>query len=296
MPSIRTTTRLPPHTRGWTRRWHRNEEHPAGFPRTRGDGPRARHSAGVRRTASPAHAGMDPTTPSRSSRRSWLPRTRGDGPWLEGDGEPTWEASPHTRGWTRMAPERTGAGAGFPAHAGMDLRSGSPIGWPAGLPRTRGDGPSAPLPARPIARASPAHAGMDPDRPSARSTRTGLPPHTRGWTRRLRGRRGRRAALPGFPAHAGMDPGASRCGPLCAGLPRTRGDGPAKLIPRPAGTAASPHTRGWTPDAGSTAGDFDGFPAHAGMDPGWPCGATSPARLPRTRGDGPDQTTVCDTC
>ena len=49
----------PPHTRGWT--------HDA-----------AGRGAGV--VGSPAHAGMDPCSPTSPFRPGWLPRTRGDRP------------------------------------------------------------------------------------------------------------------------------------------------------------------------------------------------------------------------
>ena len=49
--------------------------------------------------------------------------------------------SPHPRGWTRHARRNRGAGAGFPAPAGMDPRfRWSSRAW-GGIPRTRGDGP-----------------------------------------------------------------------------------------------------------------------------------------------------------
>ena len=51
--------------------------------------------------------------------------------------------------------------------------------------------------------------------------------------------------------------------------------------------AASPHTRGWTSTTLEVTCAYDGFPAHAGMDPGWRISRPGPERLPRTRGDGP---------
>ena len=50
---------------------------------------------------------------------------------------------------------------------------------------------------------------------------------------------------------------------------------------------ASPHTRGWTLGRLGTLRYWDGFPAHAGMDPSRRRSASSWAWLPRTRGDGP---------
>ena len=332
-----------PHTRGWTAvvedwqaRWggfpahagmdpprRRTALHPHGLPRTRGDGPRpapapdrgagaSPHTRGwtrtagrgrPRRTGFPAHAGMDPS-PCRPYR--WMPR-----------------ASPHTRGWTLVVDQVAGEAQGFPAHAGMDPCPPDPRPSPAGLPRTRGDGPEAASGAGIVWRASPhtrgwtpvvrrpqqpqqgfpAHAGMDPGRRRPRREGRGLPrtrgdgpypassfsracqasPHTRGWTR-TEAARGEKSY--GFPAHAGMDPDAGVHALVGAGLPRTRGDGPgggsAFSTPRP----ASPHTRGWTVVLPGLSAAGAGFPAHAGMDPAPLSGSGSPARLPRTRGDG----------
>ena len=84
-----------------------------------------------------------------------------------------------------------------------------------------------------------------------------------------------------------MDRGAPAAVGFCSGLPRTRGDGPMPDKSIVTGHGASPHTRGWTPPAGSHPGQALGFPAHAGMDPRFPGATSRPSRLPRTRGDGP---------
>ena len=72
------------------------------------------------------------------------------------------------------------------------------------------------------------------------------------------------------------------------GLPRTRGDGPWRRSRASASSAASPHTRGWTPPACRPSAEPSGFPAHAGMDPARRQREIDRGRLPRTRGDGPD--------
>ena len=173
-------------------------------------------------------------------------------------------ASPHTRGWTRPDRRLGGALDGFPAHAGMDLHREEERRKRPGLPRTRGDGPAT---------------GTPPDAASAAS------PHTRGWTNPFAYMA--QADL-GFPAHAGMDhPGDDQHEPD-RGLPRTRGDGPVgRDLGRGPGEA-SPHTRGWTRRIAQHHLLALGFPAHAGMDPADPSGNVKLARLPRTRGDGPD--------
>ena len=76
----RRETQASPHTRGWTP---------------------ARGGFGLVDAGFPAHAGMDPSRSSRSSRRRRLPRTRGDGPFLYDLSDRRTEASPHTRGWTQ---------------------------------------------------------------------------------------------------------------------------------------------------------------------------------------------------
>ena len=90
-----------PHTRGWTP--HVAEEQPDhhGFP---------------------AHAGMDPCSTRTPATPCGFPRTRGDGPVRGGWFVGIVKVSPHTRGWTCGTELPAGRQAGFPAHAGMDLR------------------------------------------------------------------------------------------------------------------------------------------------------------------------------
>ena len=256
---------------------------PPRLPRTRGDGPRrgspsrpppmasphtrgwTRHRRGRRRRRPgfPAHAGMDPTAGGARARATRLPRTRGDGPV---PGSRVWMgrgASPHTRGWTAVDLRPRHVHLGFPAHAGMDPEEGDTQSDYPRLPRTRGDGPSTLVPPGLLCTAS---------------------PHTRGWTLHgLTGGRGRA----GFPAHAGMDRVSTAGGAARPRLPRTRGDGPERVIGPRAADLASPHTRGWTPDVQVKDGLYGGFPAHAGMDPMRTATAPGSRRLPRTRGDGP---------
>ena len=233
-------------------------------------------------------------------------------------------ASPHTRGWTPARGRRWSSAAGFPAHAGMDLRDAYAQGATQRLPRTRGDGPEIQLvfvipalasphtrgwtrgcPVQCRARGGfPAHAGMDPGHstypgPTQRLPRTrgdGPPapppcdarpkasPHTRGWTLVPQQRRHRAG---GFPAHAGMDPVDLIERVRSTRLPRTRGDGPQPSSTRSCWRVASPHTRGWTRVLRLDLQRHVGFPAHAGMDPGCSPAATPSSWLPRTRGDGP---------
>ena len=187
---------------------------------------------------------------------------------------------------------------GFPAHAGMDRRSGA-FAFRCStrrFPRPRGDGPSLLVGFR-------HRAG------------TGVSPPTRGWTlmrpddvlHRIGGFPAHAGMDPltatpatycfmhGFPAHAGMDRRVARipCCPTAPVSPPTRGwtryvhDGRVRgdtlrWFPRPRGdgpdmqpaaarcssSGVSPPTRGWT-DYHLIARCRDivaGFPAHAGMD------------------------------
>ena len=211
-----------PPTRGWThhlqRQRMRRQGFPAhagmdlrrphcrprrtGFPRPRGDGPYAedyvRRFGGVspptrgwtlflllgadRVLGFPAHAGMDRKLGILRLRGCGFPRPRGDGPTLRLISTSIRPVSPPTRGWTVIADGALQGQRGFPAHAGMDLRSGGDTGRRSRFPRPRGDGPSPPSPTRSTIRVS---------------------PPTRGWTPDHEGALRRRL---GFPAHAGMDP------------------------------------------------------------------------------------------
>ena len=134
---------FPPHTRGWTRRAPGRDapgcvspahagmdpgtaprrSRTTRFPRTRGDGPSTedrplfptefpphtrgwtlgqRRRSGTHRV-SPAHAGMDRSSPPWPCGRSCFPRTRGDGPQTINRNVEAGAFPPHTRGWT---PER----------------------------------------------------------------------------------------------------------------------------------------------------------------------------------------------
>ena len=231
-----------PRSRGWTRRRSPAGRSRDGFPalagmdpwqvdtaasrwrlpRARGDGPslgqvhdrvrraspRSRGWTSPARDASksasgfPALAGMDPSSGGSSGPATRLPRARGDGP-LTGPGESAGErASPRSRGWTIAGSTVACDMRGFPALAGMDLDNVDGLGGLGGLPRARGDGPSA---------------------SSRAGDRRAASPRSRGWTRP-----GGLAAGPddGFPALAGMDPAEKPVLAMVLRLPRARGDGP----------------------------------------------------------------------
>ena len=210
----------------------------------------------------PAHAGMDPRSDARCTRRSRFPRPRGDGPSRRRARPVRTRVSPPTRGWTRRWIGVVVEPNGFPAHAGMDRRLGRLSPRSRRFPRPRGDGPSS---------------RTSPELPSAVS------PPTRGWTRHPTSTPPWRR---GFPAHAGMD---LRCRPgtrAPGGFPRPRGDGPSAVAivwssdqvspPTRDGPGicsagiwsrwVSPPTRGWTHHLVTMVHHRTGFPAHAGMD------------------------------
>ena len=293
----------PPHTRGWSLRRTERPEFGRGspahagmvplsqrvqnvflrLPRTRGDGPDGRLAGKIERKApphtrgwsqrhrdcsrrsdgSPAHAGMVPREGPAGLRGRGLPRTRGDGPRsffvrLRA----TW-APPHTRGWSLHPQAAIALGFGSPAHAGMVPRTRRPRADTDRLPRTRGDGPLR-------LRCS----GFMP----------AAPPHTRGWSLRVRARHARPS---GSPAHAGMVPPSDRAPRWRARLPRTRGDGPAPPTGPHRSGWAPPHTRGWSQVGMVQHVAKLGSPAHAGMVPSTQGAPRRGAGLPRTRGDGP---------
>ena len=84
-----------------------------------------------------------------------------------------------------------------------------------------------------------------------------------------------------------MDPAAPVPSPAQEGFPRPRGDGPEPRGRRPALTAVSPPTRGWTHRGIRDRPCAPGFPAHAGMDPHHAAQPPNTTRFPRPRGDGP---------
>ena len=296
---------------------------PRAPPHTRGSTSSQMRSASDSR-GSPAHAGIDRSATAASIVPSRLPRTRGDRPIAGEAFDRAIVAPPHTRGSTCLSPSPGHSPPGSPAHAGIDPRRDHPHAPAGGLPRTRGDRPpspagqgshpSAPPHTRgstlqprfrgPHQKGSPAHAGIDldmrywaekavglprtrGDRPSeiarpARAVRA--PPHTRGSTR-CSGSCKRCDA--GSPAHAGIDLERADRIHHRSGLPRTRGDRPLRLYGEEDTLLAPPHTRGSTCGDRRGAGDGDGSPAHAGIDPDHLPRSSPPWGLPRTRGDRP---------
>ena len=217
--------RVPPPTRGWTRR-------------------RAVYRGGG--AGSPAHAGMDPLQDLGDLPALWFPRPRGDGPSASKRGHPSIRVPPPTRGWTRRSVPRVRAASGSPAHAGMDPRSSTTGVRSAGFPRPRGDGPTiaptspaaawVPPPTRGwtriqaecdrLANGSPAHAGMDP----------------------AGGHHGQDPIRTSHAADRHLGSMGDRDAPTRMRFPRPRGDGPSPTTPRSAWTMVPPPARGWNPE------------------------------------------------
>ena len=214
---------------------------PAAPPHTRGSTPAVKRRSTVK-IGSPAHAGIDPGSTPTPTPGSRLPRTRGDRPYISKGNAVTSAAPPHTRGSTLLVFRNSGAAFGSPAHAGIDLASGSPASASRRLPRTRGDRPAGIRCTRKM--------------PSA-------PPHTRGSTRpRLRLVNLHR----GSPAHAGIDLARLVVDDQGGRLPRTRGDRPHHQSRRDPFQRAPPHTRGSTLAFSAPCEAVKGSPAHAGID------------------------------
>ncbi len=144
------------------------------------------------------------------------------------------------------------------------------MGEHIGLPRVRGD--------RPLSEAE-----IPPY--------NAAPPRTRGSTRPAVG-----GVVPcvGSPAYAGIDPPADRTADRRRRLPRVRGDRPRCV--RLVGLVrwAPPRTRGSTRRGRRSMRPSEGSPAYAGIDPPPTSSAKVSVRLPRVRGDRPEdwETTI----
>ena len=151
-----------------------------------------------------------------------LPRMRGDPPRFRLKFRPVPMSTPHARGSTR--PRRTGSCASrvYPACAGIHLKLEDIPEEYRGLPRMRGDPPS------------PLHLVTVP------SSST---PHARGSTR-SKGQAERAWAV--YPACAGIHPHGSGLCTSQYGLPRMRGDPPARIITPGPRAVSTPHARGST--------------------------------------------------
>ncbi len=111
-------------------------------PLTRGSTRKAHVGRGIPE-GSPAHAGIDLLFRLKPVTGSGLPRSRGDRPSFDAAIYQWATAPPLTRGSTFARRAGGCAGAGSPAHAGIDPRSGVQKRARHRLPRSRGDRPAA---------------------------------------------------------------------------------------------------------------------------------------------------------
>ena len=133
------------------------------------------HRCHRRERASPAHAGIDPPSPSPTPAPIRLPRTCGDRPRRPALRVGHHRPPPHMRGSTHDPHQIRSSPAASPAHAGIDPAGGYQAMLASSLPRTCGDRPEAGVPKRSLC--SP-------------------PPHMRGSTPNVSGILGKCAASP----------------------------------------------------------------------------------------------------
>ena len=276
----------------------------------------------------PACAGIDPIRRISSRFCLWLPRMRGDRPPAPAGLVISQMATPHARGSTLSCCPPDVQSQGYPACAGIDPQMAGFSDYLERLPRMRGDRPHyapsslAPAPATPHARGSTSHmaypalaepgypacAGIDPVQRTLQSRSTRLPrmrgdrpslslilgdippatPHARGSTLR------QIASLQsqvGYPACAGIDPQWPPRALLATRLPRMRGDRPAPTLLLATRNRATPHARGSTRRVRNPGRQHQGYPACAGIDPLRPGPTGVQIRLPRMRGDRPQDET-----
>ncbi len=170
---------------------------------------------------------------------------------------------PHPRGSTLRDLSSELHSSVSPAPAGIDLNVLQHFANQSRLPRTRGDRPCA----------CPSAIAGSPS-----------PPHPRGSTSRIHPQNPAHVVS---PAPAGIDPAAILSRMQSGGLPRTRGDRPARLIRPGAEVVSPPHPRGSTYALGLVRRDHSVSPAPAGIDPLTVRSEDIELRLPRTRGDRP---------
>jgi len=126
--------------------------------------------------------------------------------------------------------------------------------------------------------------GDRPGRGGYETYRVLATPHARGSTVGLEGRD---RCSDGYPACAGIDPPCSIRRNHAYWLPRMRGDRPDSGAAPRVCRAATPHARGSTDMEFVYPLYHVGYPACAGIDPRATCPNPSWSRLPRMRGDRP---------
>ena len=201
---------------------------------------------------------------SSQAPRACVPRERGDGPSPSRLSPANAQCSPRARGWPERIVTALAKGLVFPASAGMARPSSHDYRRIPRVPRERGDGPAI------------GYGGNSAFLCS---------PRARGWP-------GTEADVESnaevFPASAGMARLPRR---ICSGrrrVPRERGDGPSHASDLYAAQRCSPRARGWPGLAVIVDRALGVFPASAGMARRGIANTGAGRRVPRERGDGPD--------
>ena len=188
---------------------------------------------------------------------------RGDRPSLPGHIQTALWFTPHARGSTGVKKVILEVERVYPACAGIDLNPRFYVKCRIGLPRMRGD--------RPL------------KSPSGVRTRR-FTPHARGST----GKGWKSCSQERvYPACAGIDRPPIQVPYATTGLPRMRGDRPAREMAFPETLEFTPHARGSTELGLQTISKADVYPACAGIDLIWAGSTSSCLSLPRMRGDRP---------
>ena len=175
------------------------------------------------------------------------------------------KSPPRVRGWSRDGygvPRLDGVS---PACAGMVPGRKPTTRSPRSLPRVRGDGPIIVVWPLDEMRSPPRARGWS-GRDDAYDHESVSPPRARGW-----------------PVHAG------RWARLFRRLPRVRGDGPDVVHEVDGSKVSPPRARGWPVHRPHQAIELLVSPACAGMAPRRRRDRGPTCRLPRVRGDGPQE-------
>ncbi|CAN3979351.1 Peptidase, M20A family [Kitasatospora purpeofusca] len=252
------------------------------------------------------------------------PRACGVGPRAVPSAVAHQDCSPRMRGWSLLAGPGGVAHLLLPAHAGLVPSSGWRARARSAAPRACGVGPRTCLPYRsgqccsprmrgwsrgrarsdPQPGLLPAHAGLVPARPSAKSGSAPAPracgvgpgnpcdvggigycsPRMRGWSPQHVQRPDRRELL---PAHAGLVPRRPGVYHLPLPAPRACGVGPGRCPAAALVRLCSPRMRGWSHQRRLPITPVSLLPAHAGLVPRRPGVYHLPLPAPRACGVGP---------
>ena len=230
-------------------------------PRSRGENAASTAARKVSLGSSPLTRGKRRTPPARARARRAHPRSRGENSaafgWING----SLGSSPLTRGKPGKhlnIPMYEGL---IPAHAGKTARTKD---------------------TKPKCRAHPRSRGENGTPASARRSRSGSSPLTRGKLHRSARRQDQRRLI---PAHAGKTWNHSTTTLTAAAHPRSRGENDAAEHELRAAQGSSPLTRGKRDAFAPGVGDPGLIPAHAGKTTAGQCRRGRQRAHPRSRGE-----------